>query len=245
VSVDLLIAGAGGFARETVSAVHAINRVLPTFRLLGLLDDDPALHGAVRAGTPILGPLDTVHSHPDAVVVVCIGNPRAFGVRAAVVRRLGLPPERYATLVHPSASVGAGCRIEPGTVILAGAVLTVDVTVGAHVSVMPHAVLTHDVVVEPFVTVASGAAAGGGVHLRTGCYLGAGAVLRENVTVGAGAQVGMGAVVLEDVGPGEVWVGNPARLLRRSPQPPAHDTSDDDRYAVGVPAYFDQRGATS
>ncbi len=211
---DLLIAGAGGFARETVSAVAAVNEVTPTFRLLGLLDDDPALHGTSRAGATVLGGLSMVDAYPDASVVLCLGNPRSFRVRARVVERLGLASHRYATIVHPSASVGLGCMLGPGTVVLGQSVLTSDVTVGGHVAVMPHCVLTHDCVIEQYATLASGVRLGGGVRLREGCYGGAGALIREGATVGAGALIGMGSVVLRDVPFGEVWAGNPARRLR-------------------------------
>jgi len=44
--------------------------------------------------------------------------------------------------------------------------------------------------------------------------VGAGALVREGVTVGAWSLIGMGSVVLHDVPPGEVWAGNPARLIR-------------------------------
>jgi sugar O-acyltransferase (sialic acid O-acetyltransferase NeuD family) len=224
-TVDLLIAGAGGFARETAAAVRAVNGACaadgarPAFRLLGFLDDDPALHGTERAGLTVLGGLSTVYGWPDARVVVCIGNPRDYAVRARVVERLALPAERYAGIVHPSASVGAGATLGAGSVLLAQAVLTADVTVGAHVSVMPQAVLTHDDIVEDYVTIASGVRLGGVVRLGPGAYVGAGALIREGVRVGAGSLIGMGAVVLRDVPAGEVWAGNPARRLRPADVP--------------------------
>jgi sugar O-acyltransferase (sialic acid O-acetyltransferase NeuD family) len=239
-TADLLIAGAGGFARETAAAVRAANEARaehgaqaehgarPAFRLLGFLDDDPALHGTERAGLTVLGGLPTVYDWPDARVVVCIGNPRDYAVRARVVERLALPAERYATIVHPSASVGAGVTLGAGSVLLAQAVLTADVTVGAHVSVMPQAVLTHDDIVEDYVTIASGVRLGGAVRLGPGAYVGAGALVREGVRVGAGSLIGMGAVVLRDVPPGEVWAGNPARRLRPADAlavPPARRTT--------------------
>jgi sugar O-acyltransferase (sialic acid O-acetyltransferase NeuD family) len=213
-TADLLIAGAGGFARETAAAVRAAGGLRPAFRLLGFLDDDPALHGTERDGVTVLGGLSDVYDRPDAAVVVCIGNPRDYSARARVVDRLGLPAERYATIVHPAASVGAGCTIGPGTVLLAGAVLTADVTVGAHVSIMPHVVLTHDDIVEDYATLASGVRLGGATGVGRGAYIGAGALIRDRVRVGAGSLVGMGAVVLRDVPAGEVWAGNPARRLR-------------------------------
>ncbi|BCB87371.1 acetyltransferase [Phytohabitans suffuscus] len=211
---DLVIVGAGGFARETAAAVRAVNEVRPAWRLRGFLDDDPALHGTERSGVPILGGVDHLADLTGAAVLVCIGNPRHYGTRERVVERLGLPADRYATLVHPTAQVGSGSLIGPGTVLLAGVVLTADITVGAHVAVMPQAVLTHDDLVGDYATVASGARLGGNAVLEHGSYVGAGALIREGVTVGARSLVGMGSVVLTDVPPGEVWVGNPARMLR-------------------------------
>jgi sugar O-acyltransferase (sialic acid O-acetyltransferase NeuD family) len=222
---DLVIVGAGGFARETVAAVRAINAERPTWRLRGFLDDDPAKQGRQRGGVPVLGRTALIHEHPDAAVVVCIGNPRDYQVRARMVARLDLPVERYATIVHPTVQLAPGCQVGPGAVLLAQVVLTADVVVGAHVAVMPHAVLTHDNVIEDYATIASGVRLGGGVRVCQGGYLGAGALIRESVTVGAGSLVGMGSVVLQDVPPNEVWVGNPARRLRATD--PATGTSAD------------------
>jgi sugar O-acyltransferase (sialic acid O-acetyltransferase NeuD family) len=211
---QLLIAGAGGFARETAAAVHAINEQVPTWHLLGFLDDNPALHGQSRSGVPIVGGLDTISAHPEAAVVVCVGNPRNYTARKRVVERLALPQDRYATIVHPTVAAGAGCTIGPGSVLLSQIALTAEVSVGAHVALMPQSVLTHDDVVHDFATITSGVRLGGGVTVEQGAYVGAGALIREGVTIGAWAQVGLGAVVLRDVPPGQVWVGNPARFLR-------------------------------
>ena len=43
--------------------------------------------------------------------------------------------------------------------------------------------------------------------------IGSGAIIMGGVRVGADALVGAGAVVVKDVAPGEVVVGNPARVL--------------------------------
>ncbi|HEU5426452.1 MAG TPA: acetyltransferase [Actinocrinis sp.] len=211
---ELLIVGAGGFARETAQAVAAINAVRPTWRLHGFLDDDPLLHGRRVDGLPVIGGTDLVYSLPNARVVVCVGNPRNYLTRARIVERLDLPADRYATVLHPSADISGDSVIGPGSVLLAQAVLTAAATVGAHVAVMPHAVLTHDVTVDDFATIASGVRFGGGVRVQRGAYLGSGALIREQVKIGAWSQVGMGSVVLQDIPDGQVWVGNPARKLR-------------------------------
>lgn len=41
------------------------------------------------------------------------------------------------------------------------------------------------------------------------------AMIKAGVTIADGAVVGMGAVVTKDIGPYEVWAGNPARLIKK------------------------------
>lgn len=212
---ELVIVGAGGFARETAQAVADAGE----FTLLGHLDDNAALHGTEVDGVPVLGGCDLVRELPNARVVVCVGNPRDYAARARLVHRLALPVERYATVVHPTAAVSVTSRIGPGSVLLAHCALTAAVRVGAHVAVMPHVVLTHDDVVEDFATLTSGVRLGGSARLARGAYVGSGALVREGTTIGAWSLIGMGSAVLGDVPPGEVWVGSPARRLRAADAP--------------------------
>ena len=101
--------------------------------------------------------------------------------------RLGLPAERYATLVHPVGGRGrARLRSVPGSVLHAGTVLTADVTLGAHVAIMPRVVLTHDDRIGDGVTFGAGACVAGGVTVEDAAYVGSGALLREHFVVGSG-----------------------------------------------------------
>ncbi|MFJ6672969.1 NeuD/PglB/VioB family sugar acetyltransferase [Actinosynnema sp. NPDC091369] len=206
----LLLVGGGGLAREVLAAV----RLLPSlWRPVGALDDDPARHGADLDGLPVLGGTDLVRS-TDAAVVVCVANAHRPRGRLDLVARLDLPDERWATVVHPAASVAVGAEVGPGSVLLAGAVVTAPLRLGAHVVAMPHVLITHDDEVGDGVTFAGRASLGGAVRVGEAAYLGQGSAVREGVTIGAGAVVGMGSVVLADVPAGEVWAGNPARRLR-------------------------------
>ena len=206
--------GAGGFGRETLELVNALNRVSPAFEPAGFLDDDPGLHGKRIHGVPVLGPADTVHEHGDALLVATVASPADPMRRVELVARLGLPAERYATLVHPAAVVPASVSIGAGTVIHAGTVATADIDIGRHVAVMPAVVLTHDDVLEEGATLGAGARLAGGVTVGRGAYIGSGALVREQTAVGAGAVLGMGAVLTRPVPAGEVWAGVPARRLR-------------------------------
>lgn len=216
---DLLVVGAGGFARETIEAIHAVNAQRPAWRLLGVVDDDEARHGTRLGGVPVLGPPDLVHAHPSALVVLTTGRPGNYVSRPAIAARLDLPDERYATIVHPTATVGVTCRVGAGSVLLAHVDLTADVTVGRHVVVMPQVVLPHDARVDDFATLASGVRTGGGCHVGEGAYVGAGTCLREGLTVGPRALVGMGSTVTRDVPAERLWYGSPAADRGPAPLP--------------------------
>ncbi|MFD9700622.1 acetyltransferase [Lentzea sp. NPDC059081] len=209
-ATPLLLIGAGGLAREVLAAVRLLPEV---WNPVGALDDSAALHGTLLDGVPVLGGLDSLGDHQDAAVVACIANARRPLSRSGLVSRLGLPDERWATIVHPAA-VTSGASLGAGTVLLAGVVITTPLSVGRHVVAMPHVLITHDDEVSDGVTFAGRASLGGGVFVGESAYLGQGAMVREGVKIGAGAVVGMGAVVLQDVPAGETWAGVPARPLR-------------------------------
>jgi sugar O-acyltransferase (sialic acid O-acetyltransferase NeuD family) len=210
----LLVIGSGGFGRETVEAVRAVNRERPTWDLLGFLDDDRVLHGTMIDGVPVVGSIDDASRFPGAEVVVCTGHPGNYLSRKRIVERLGLSPTRYATIVHPTAVLSTTSTVGHGSVLLALTVTTAGVRIGAHVAVMPGVVFTHDDVVEDYATFGAGVRLAGRVLVEEGAYIGSGALVREDRTIGAWALVGMGAVVTRNVPSAEVWAGVPARLLR-------------------------------
>lgn len=57
------------------------------------------------------------------------------------------------------------------------------------------------------------------VLLRTkvckGASIGAGSTILPGLTIGENAMIGAGSVVTKNVPSGEIWVGNPARFLRK------------------------------
>ncbi|TFC19823.1 acetyltransferase [Cryobacterium algoritolerans] len=225
---DLLLLGASGLAREVLADLG------DSYRVVGILDDDSARHGERLAGIPILGDVDRAALY-EADLIVCIGSGQ--GRRRLVDRLtgLGIGGDRYATFISSAAHVPPGNQVGVGSILMAGVVLTANVSVGRHVVIMPNATLTHDNVVNDFVTIASGVALGGSVVLGAACYIGMNASVRQNLEVGGGATVGMGAVVLENIPVGETWFNVPARpLSRRAPPAGPFDSPGDT--SSGVPS---------
>jgi sugar O-acyltransferase (sialic acid O-acetyltransferase NeuD family) len=206
---QLILVAASGLALEVAEAARACGLVVR-----GCVDDNEALWGTAAGGwLPVLGGLAVLEEHPSDQVVLCAGKGSVRGVLAERLAGQGFLSSRYATLVHPSVTVPASCSIGPGSVLLAGCVLTASVTVGAHVVAMPQVTLTHDDVIDDFATLCADVTLGGFVHVGREAYLGMSASVRERVRVGRGSTLGMGSVLVRDLPDGEVWAGVPARRL--------------------------------
>jgi len=217
-SESLLLIAASGLARETASVFRAVNGSgagWPGGPLIGFLDDDSVKIGTTIDGLLVLGRLDSVVEHADARLVICAGKGIARRAIATRLAGLGVTDDRYLTVIDPSVRVPANCHIGAGSILLAGTVLTSDVTMGRHVVCMPKVTLTHDDVLEDFVTLAAGVSIGGGVRIGEAAYLGMNASVRELCRVGAQATLGMGSVLLTDQPAESIWAGVPARELTR------------------------------
>lgn len=211
----LVIVGAGGFGREVVDIVDAMDAATPTYELRGFLDDGEVRRDLLeRIGVPLLG--DTrLLERLDADYVIGIGaaDPRRridalatqWGRRAAVVR-------------HASATVGRDVDLGAGVVIAAGARMTTHIGVGRHVHVNMNCTVGHDTVIDAYATLFGGVVVGGGCRIGAGATIGSGAVILPGVVVGEDAVVGAGAIVVRDVAPGSIVVAPAARPSLRSPQ---------------------------
>lgn len=212
----LLVIGAGGFARETLDVVAAVEASDPgALQVVGVLDDAPsdeavslladrgvAVVGTVRAF--LEGTLTVEHD----AYVIAIGHP---GARSAIAAAAPMGSRASRALVHPTASVGSSTVLGVGTVVCAGAVLSTNVEVGPHGHVNPHATIGHDVRLGTAVSVNPAAVVSGSVVVEDGVLLGAGSVVLQGLSIGARAVVGAAACVTKDVPAGVTVVGVPAR----------------------------------
>lgn len=205
--MTLVIAGAGGFGRETFDVVLARGEPDPAEVVFA----DDARAGETVRGRPVIAPGD---AEAGARLVVAVADPAARRRLAERLEAQGLEP---ATLVHPRAIVGPETTVGAGSVVLGGAHISSSCRLGAHVQINYNATVGHDAVLEDRATVFPGANVGGAAHVAAGATVGANAAVLQQRRIGSGAVVGAGAVVTRDVDPGRTVVGVPARPLPSDP----------------------------
>jgi sugar O-acyltransferase (sialic acid O-acetyltransferase NeuD family) len=214
---SLVVVGAGGFGREVLDVVDAVNAEGRVWTLAGVVDDSPTetnLALLERRGVAYLGTTaqlvagEVAGGQRPTHYSVGIGSP---AVRRLVAERLddaGLVP---ATLVHPSVTRGFDVEIGPGSVLCAGVRLTTHIRLGRHVHLNLNTTVGHDTTLGDYVSANPLASISGDCVIEDEVLIGVAGVVLNALTVGRGSVVGGSACVVKDVPPGVVVKGIPAR----------------------------------
>ena len=206
---DLIIVGAGGFGREVRWLVERINEASPQWNLLGFLDSNYNVLSKNLDKVNVIGTVDDIVNYPDAYVVCCVANTH---IRRKLAEKVS--NNRFATLIDPSAIVSPTAEIGEGSVVCAGAVITVDIKIGRHNIIDVNSTVGHDAVLEDFVTLYPSVNVSGNTLIKSGVELGTGTQVLQGLTVGENAIVGAGAVVIRDLPSDCTAVGVPSKVIK-------------------------------
>jgi sugar O-acyltransferase (sialic acid O-acetyltransferase NeuD family) len=208
---DLVIFGAGGHGRDILQAVRAINSVSAAWRCIGFAVD-PGFPAPDKVhDLPVIVGIDALTTYRNLDVVVAVGDP--VERQRIVTRLVSLGTVGFPSVVHPRAWIGERVKLEPGTVVLAGAIITTDVELGVHTHVNVSCTISHDTRIGEYSTLSPGVNVAGRVTIGTGVQIGTGASIVPGVELGDQCVIGAGAAVIGSIPAGVTAVGVPARAL--------------------------------
>lgn len=168
---DLLILGAGGHGRVVAEAAE----LQGNWDNILFLDDRNDVNMVM--GHRIIGKLDDYKQFTSKCeyAVVCIGDNEK---RLNLIQKLLKVGYKVAVIIHPTAIVSKYCNIGDGSVILAGAVVNTNASMGKGCIVNIGSCVDHDCVLSDGVHVCSGAVVRSGCRVGGLSYIGAGACVK-------------------------------------------------------------------
>ena len=212
-SDKIIVIGGGEHARVVMEAI----KLQPDkWNLLGFVDPEECSDTTKSLGMKRLGDdkklAEILKNDKEVKLILGVGVSKA-GLRKKLVETLAPNPERWATVIHPSATVSESVSISPGTVILGKTLVHTRATIGSHSIVNSGAIIEHDVKIGYFTHIAPGVITGGGVIIGEESFIGLGSRIRDHINIGSRVTVGTGSVVVTDIPDGETVVGVPARRI--------------------------------
>lgn len=210
---DLYIIGAGGFGREVAWLVERINHIEASWDIKGFIDDNISIQGHKQGGYKVIGGTDyLLEQHGEIWVVCAIGSAK---VRKCIVEKLSYNHDiHFATLIDPSVLISKKVKIGDGTIICAGTIITVDISIGNHVIINLDCTIGHDDVIEDYVTIYPSVNVSGNVVVGQCSELGTGMQIIQGKRIAPKTIIGAGAVVVKDCLESGTYVGSPAKKIK-------------------------------
>lgn len=207
----IAIVSSGGFAREVLTLINAINAKEQRFDVVGFIDNDK---GRIVHGLPIIGSDEEVNNTKEPLsVVIAVGEPR---LKEKIRSKYSNPLVSFPTLIHPSAIIADPDNIEigQGCIICASTIMTTDIKIHDFVTLNLQCTVGHDTIINDFSSFMPSVNISGEVNIGKGVYVGTGAKIINQIEIGENTIVGAGAVVAKTLPANCTAVGVPAKPIK-------------------------------
>jgi sugar O-acyltransferase (sialic acid O-acetyltransferase NeuD family) len=204
---DLLIVGAGAFARELRQFVPQ-SFPAQSVRLKGFLSSNPRDFDPFKISEPILGDPEKYSPEENDRFLLAIGE---IEHRHRVIEVLKSRGARFLSLIHPTAYVDSTAVLGEGCIVYPFATVMTEARIGNFVTMNIYSSAGHDARVGDHCSFSPYATLNGFCVLEDEVLLGTHASVLAYQRVGKGSKVSANSVVTQDVSPHTLVFGVPGR----------------------------------
>ena len=210
---NVVILGAGGFAREVLDIFDAYTKTGQRYKVLGyIIDSKFGSPGTLINQKPILGDFIWLSENKENIYAICgVGDPV---LRKHLVERALKLDVSFINAIHPSATLTPWVNLGVGVVITAGCRLTNQIIIGNHVQINLNSTIGHNSKLDDYVTIAPGTNISGNVSISKGSYIGTGVNIIEKINIAEWSIIGAGSTIIRDIPPNTTVVGSPGKIIK-------------------------------
>jgi len=206
---NILIVGAGGFAREVYYwANDAFSK--EKYRIKGFLSYNQKDLEGVNIKADIVGNDDNYKIEKNDRFIIAIGD---IDIKKRAVSRLKKRGAKFISLIHPTALIIPTAKIGEGVVICPYCLVSDNVQLDDFVMVNAYAICGHDVKVGKYCILAPYSVVAGSGILEDEVFLGIHSTVIPGKKVGYKAKVSANSVVMRDVPLKQLVLGVPGKNI--------------------------------
>lgn len=210
---NLIIIGAGGYAREIADLSVRSRGYGDTFILKGFLDRTVPSHPekSLRGYPPIIASIESYEPKKEDVFVCAIGD---ITVRKKRTEEILLKGGKFISLIARSAIISPSSEIGEGVVIHDGTLISSCCKVNDHAHFQFYCAMGHDATIGEFSFCHSFVHIGGEVQIGCCVHIYPHAIICPRIDIHDGATIGAGAFCLRSVPAAKTVFVDPARILQ-------------------------------
>ena len=215
----IIIGGKGSGTVIAEAIKDANNRGYDELVVEGFLNDKAEI-GTMLDGTVVLGThtKENIEKYYEAGYKFIFSLHRIGGEENMIklFNELGLSSKMLASFIHPTAYVAGNVQVDAGVVVMPYVMISSAAHISLNTLIMIGATVGHNTTTGEFSHIASQAVVGAYITMGKGSNVGLNATVLEYLNIGEYSVIGMGSVLTKNVPNREIWVGNPAKFLKKA-----------------------------
>ena len=214
---DIAIYGGGGFGREVACLIRMINEAqsdnAEKWNLIGFFDDVQSA-GMRNEYGEVLGNIETLNRYDKKLAVaIAIGSPNAV---RSVYEKIENPKIYFPNLIAPSTIFldRKNITLGRGNIICSRCLFSCHVSIGDFNIFNGYIPLGHDTTIGNFNVIMPSVNISGAIRIGNENFIGVQSVLLQHIKIGNNVRIGANSVVIRNTKDGNLYIGNPATIVK-------------------------------
>lgn len=210
---DIALFGAGGFGREVACLINMINKVTPTWNLIGFFDDGKPI-GEDETYGKVLGGINELNQwKTELAIAIPVATPETLNL---IVNRITNPLITFPNLVAPDVVFfdKNNMKMGRGNIITSRCLFSTNVSLGDFNLFNCAVLVGHDTSLGNCNVIMSSVNISGGIEIGNENFFGVQSVLLQYIKIGNHTRVGANSVVIRSTKDENLYMGNPATRVK-------------------------------